>query len=393
MKQKIFTLALMALSLTAFSQKNVIETNSYLRNSTNSGWEHESKANHYYHNNDDSVVTYSKARNPDTGILDNLHQESFIYGTDRRIESNVIKHWEGFNNVSGDYKNESRLQNTYASISTTGGLKTIRSLSVTESWSKSGSNWDTSNVVKSKPDIDGYIQSTTTQFRFGGNLINLNKSDFSYDGNGKVTQELFYTWVNDNWMEKSKKVVTYVAGTDRIDHATYYSYDTMAKTFSVRLSVTRYTYDMNNSTDSLLHSVWDAASSSYIPQTLALYSYDADGDVTEELLQVYNTTNKAWDYFRSTTYLYEDKSGINGLVSAQLKVYPVPADNGFTIKSSSIQEAILYYMDGRIAKQYAPSSTDLRPYISTVNLNAGTYFLEVTQTDKRKLYKKILINH
>jgi hypothetical protein len=186
-----------------------------------------------------------------------------------------------------------------------------------------------------------YSNNTTTyqQFDASNNIIsqtntvwnsttstwdNTTKTLYFYDATNRVDTMVAQVWGGSNWVNVSRDVYTYTAGTsshlfsiqhqlwnsstlgfDANTQRTFYynvsgsliqeigqTYNSSTSTYNYTDKYD-YTYTSANMPATTTYSVWTGGS--WVAMNMYTYSYDASNNRTSELYQTYNTTTMAWD--------------------------------------------------------------------------------------------------
>jgi hypothetical protein len=237
-----------------------------------------------------------------------------------------------------------RVTNTY----NTNGLLDV---SLNETYNTGTSQWENSYRMTNTYNSNNELTSTLSEGYISGNWMPSGKQTFTYT-NGKVTVSLDQQWNGSAYIDNRRTTNAY-SGNDLVT-ATYEQY------FGGNWMNDRqdsYTYNSYHQTKVETAKSWNNGSSQF---------EFANGD------------NEIYYYYEEYTNSVKDVDA----KSSSMKVYPVPARNELTLKTSfaTAQSCMvtLFDMSGRMVKQMSlPTAKEHTHHIDVTNLPAGNYTMQL----------------
>lgn len=125
----------------------------------------------------------------------------------------------------------------------------------------------------------------------------------TYNAQNRDTSVTYEIWTNNQWKGYSRQIHT-LNSNGSLANSISQQYDTVTasyKNYSQRV----FLYDANNRVTSNVLRYWDAANNFWVNSSTFSYSYDANGNLENVLAEEWDVANLEWDFFSLITYTYD----------------------------------------------------------------------------------------
>lgn len=287
-------------------------------------------------------------------------------------------------------------------------------------WNSGLNQWDTSE--KQIYTYDSFGNQTLSEYYFylGGNFIIMfgNKNIYTLNGNNQITENIYQRWVDylSAYRNTDKEIYT-LDGQGKITEALFMEWDTVSNTFvnsGKAINVVWYQWNGtpdNSEIQSVLFQKWDG--STYVDDTKYNFTYDANGNATEEKFEMwdgsqwqidswlkyiltYNGTDlterieQYWDipsssFINERRTVYSDFIYVSGIAEdvkgrELVSIYPNPLNENAELRIQNVEfgmkniELRIYDVLGQTVHQQTLNSK-----LETINLQLpnGIYFYQV----------------
>jgi hypothetical protein len=248
-------------------------------------------------------------------------------------------------------------------------------------------NFDTDNIL-----IDRYISIWNANINDWGNF---QYSTYTYDSDGKPLEEILQIWLLNTYNNNSKRVYEYDLDQNLIS-ITYHNWDAVFLIWVNNLKVdfiyvndilvAEYTYSWLE-----LPSGFDWAN-----DKLTQFSYDGNGNKTEDRYSVYNFDNEIWEGNRRWVYNYSDlETSTQTLKNTSLTCYlQNPLRTGEMINCQDLDwnknyHLLLFNVSGKVLLEKSFQG-DLEIELPS-NLRNGMYFMNVLEEGRLVLKEKVVV--
>ena len=265
-----------------------------------------------------------------TDVMENDALASYAYDVDMLSEV-IYQYWDG-----NDWVNETKEVYNY-----NGDVTTILY------WDWNGTNWTSDELYTYT--YDNNTIELVIQYMQGGAWQNDLRCTFKLDFDENITEILLEDWMGSQWEFHQKNVYHYEGGvytsmTVEVDNGT------VVQQFD-------YTYVDGNATHGECKK-WTGTQ--MLPD---------DGEL--EMAYGYNAATKTYDGCE-VDMIYFDVTGLNeNAQAANVKVYPVPAENELIIQTEDFQKAEIYSLTGQKLME------SLQTKLNVSALASGVYLLNV----------------
>ncbi len=245
-------------------------------------------------------------------------KESFVtidYYDDGKQKQIVMQTWN-----NGTWLNESMLSFTY-----------IHGKLEYETFNKwDNSVWTPESRVKS--NYDAGMNLISQLHEVWDNDINnwaaFSRTTYTNLPNGKAKEALTQNWDEDldDWVDSSKDIYTY-SGNFLVESLQQLNAGDDWMNFSREI----FTYTAQGLERTRTNERWGFFTSNWEKQDSTTTSYNAKGDIVEELEHEWNIQTHKWDINYRTLYFYDVSTSIAGVRSVDVSVFPNPADDNLNL--------------------------------------------------------------
>jgi len=259
-----------------------------------------------------------------------------------------------------------------------------------------------------------------------GSWVGDTKNKYDFDANGNTILDVDYNWdtTNNAWIRDYKRTKEFDAEGNKTLSVSYNEWDTTNNTWigrdktkweydaegndtlKIRYNWARfssdtwnrsskYKYEYNDEGKKILEYYynWEANNDKWIRHRKSEYKYDSEGK--RRLYIEFNWEDDVWVLDSKGFYDYSDgdDDSQTGIIdkdaSGKINIYPNPAKENVNISAKSkINKIVIYDMNGSMIKNRTVSN--MKPQISTAELNSGIYVLRIF-TEKGIYNKKLQI--
>ncbi len=163
-------------------------------------------------------------------------------------------------------------------------------------WDDPNTEWDSSYRNIYTYNINGDVTVDIYQ-SFSTSWENVSKTENTYNSAFKKTKYEYFTWIAPNWVPSQKTEYIYDSNNNLIKE-TYFIWNGTAYDSSMRYL---YTYDVNNKLQSYIIQSYSAG---WVDASKTDYTYDSNGNVTDEVISNWNTITNQWDFILKIMYTY-----------------------------------------------------------------------------------------
>ena len=282
----------------------------------------------------------------ETGEMEYDARASYTYDGDLLSEV-VYQYWE-----NGEWVNETKEVHNY-----NGDIVTVLY------WDWNGNNW-TSDELYTYTYGDGTIE-LLIQYMQGGAWQNDEKVTYTVEFTGNILEILYEDWENNVWVNSQRIVYFYE---DNV-------YTEMLVGFWVNGAwQVEYKYEFEYDDGNATHGICRL----FIGGQMV----SANGDI--EMAYGYNAATKSF-YGSDVDMTYVDLTALNENATANIKVYPVPAENEIQIQAEDFQKAEIYSLTG----QKLMESTMEKMNVSS--LSQGVHLLKVYDQSGKTETQRIVV--
>lgn len=253
--------------------------------------------------------------------------------------------------------------------------------------------------------ISGNKINLTNIAWISGVPVNQDEYTYSYTGSNKLFQTEYSTWNGASWDSTNLTTNTYDSAGNMINtlYQTYNAGTTSWVNNTLHLYST-FTAGHNPQTD--IQQIWDTAGGgSWINQIQYDYSYNGYGQKTSSTGQSWNIVG-TFEFALGDpmiNYYYETYNATNvsvkpvASVADAANIYPVPATNTLHVdlnwKQAQTAVIAIYDMTGRVMNQWESDyGTQYFSAISVNHLASGTYFIKINGT-QGQIVKQFVVAH
>lgn len=182
----------------------------------------------------------------------------------------------------------------------------------TTCWYDSIYTYNASNLLVTKDyyyyNSNGFCNERIIQDSLNGNWKNTARYLYTYDANGNYTEIVGQNWANNNWRNGSRELKTYNTNEDLLTHYSYY-WDTVATSWVVSSFQHDYFYNGNNKITMHLQ----AYISNGVPNdsTRTTYTYDANWNEVTNLREGWTSSNPNWHNIQKWLNVYDVNNNLD----------------------------------------------------------------------------------
>jgi hypothetical protein len=344
------------------SNNNLISTNSYLYNSSNSKWEIAAKESYVYNANNKITEYIDQTWDSTTNKFINSYKSSYTY-TNGKVTEILDMNWDSGLGWVNSYKGVLTYNDNNLPIS-----------ALNYDWV--GSQW----VLKYR-DILTYNVNNRITTLISDNWVNLQwvsdyKSEYIYNSNNKIVSNKNYNWKSSSWLESDRQDYEWDTNGNRIR---------LTQSQTGYVNKTEYTYDASSLMSSYANPFRDKTGLEYIIEDFPYlnkvlasndFQYDA---ATSSYVNNYRTT---YNYNNSIT-LGTKKLEI---ANATITVFPNPSNN--YIQVSGLTETKNYEVYSILGDNVSKGTISGNEKIDIHNLTNGLYFLKFKEGNTIKFIKE-----
>ncbi len=297
-----------------------------------------------------------------------------IYDASNRVTENIYQDWD---DVGGIWVNTAREVFAY----TSGGLLNDR---VYQNWNAGSSAWaNATHTVFTYTSI-GLVSTLTDQHWDGvSSWINYEQFTYSYDAADRLSEKMYLSWDNNTslWTNVVKDSYTYNAANLQTLYQSqmwngnaWDNYFKQENDYNGTNQLTRFETYMWSGT------AWVSGN------RYSGYTYDANGNLTYDLGEVYNSTTAVYNLYSRDFYYYAsfNTTGMSQVKNdLGVKVYPNPLGQTLFIegkfRNGERLQGQLSDAAGRVLQVFAqPAHEGERISVALPTLTPGLYFLSLT---------------
>jgi hypothetical protein len=219
------------------------------------------------------------------------------------------------------------------------------------------------------------------------------RDSITYDDNARTKNIFQQAWVVFRFASAQRDAVSYDAQGRRSELRRDFIVAGQLDSF---YRVLRWTYNYNaqGKFSRLLRQQWNNGANRWDDHTQVIFSYDANGKITEELVQIMAVAG--WQNSTRVIYL-NAPNGINDWANdLKISVSPNPANTFLNIAFVTDNEAIktvkMFDMSGKLVKSWKNEAQTPQMNVGTEGVQNGVFMLQI-ETSKGTANKKVVIQH
>lgn len=338
----------------------------------------------------DNVLTSTEKNwNDVTMSYENSSRTSYVYNSSNKIVSMISESWDG-----SIWENSSK--NVYVYDAAQNKLKDT-------SFNWNGTAWEPSYVEVNTYTATNKIASSMFYFYESttSTWLNVFSTSYTYDASNFLISSLTKVLDMTTLTLEDNSRVTFTNDISGNPTTTLQeNWDAGASAWK-NSSRTFNTYDAANNVLTDLYSNWNDFDGKFDTSSLYQNGYNSYNQIQTEVYNRWDNTTASWTKEDSSTYYYElhtPTSIVEIAKNSASKVYPIPANNEFTV-SANIGEAqkiqmILSDIQGRPFVQMShQSGADFNQKISVSNIPTGNYILSINGDKGFRSVQKITVAH
>ena len=339
-----------------------------------------------------TLITYE---NWSGGTWVNYSEQTNTYDGSGYLTNQLDQLWDG---SSSSWNNNEQFSYT------NNGNGTVQQ-NIKQSWNPSSGTWMNSERLSYTHNGSNQVLTLTYENWSGGAWVNYVKSTNSYDGSGYLTNNVFQLWDSSSSSWKNSSQTNY---TNNVNGTTQQLIQqswlpTGAWSNSIR---TIYTYNGSNQVLAMTTEFWSGGA--WINYLKSTNSYDASGYLTNNLVQLWDSSSSSWENSNQTnytnnvngttqqliqqswlptgawsnsqraTFTYTNSTGIHESNEIPFHFFPNPTSGILNIALTSLSEYEVFNINGqRVAQGKTEGQIDI------TNLPTGSYQIIITNDDGR----------
>lgn len=158
-------------------------------------------------------------------------------------------------------------------------------------WNTGTSQYDSANRQLYQYNASNWLVSQITKIYVSNTWQNQNKWEYTYDGSGNIIMLVSYIW-SSQWDSTSRTLYTYNAGNQLIERI-HQNYQGGTWTNSFRFT---FSYDANGNVVNQKFYTWNSGSGSWVPNNQNNYTFDSNNNQMEYIYQYWDGTQYVNSY-------------------------------------------------------------------------------------------------